>query len=49
MPDGRTYFARKAAIQAALEQHLADGAGAPERLVIAVNTLDDATRGANGM
>ncbi len=49
VPTAQAYFTRKAALQAALERHLASAASTLERLVIGVNMLDDPARGAAGM
>jgi S-adenosylmethionine synthetase len=49
VPDGQTYFARKAAIQKALEDYLAREARTLDAITIAINTLDDPARGEDGM
>jgi len=49
VPDARTYFARKAAIQSTLETYLAGEQHTLDRIDVAINTLDDPNRGAAGM
>jgi S-adenosylmethionine synthetase len=49
VPSAQAYFERKRAIQAALEGHLAGQPHALDRIVVALNTLDDPARGADGL
>ena len=45
----RGYFVRKQEMQTALQDHLAQGGHSLERITVAINTLDDETRGEAGM
>jgi len=47
--DTRTYFARKQAIQVALEEYLAREQRTLDRVTVTVNTLDDPARGEGGV
>jgi S-adenosylmethionine synthetase len=49
IPDVATYFERKEALQKALYSHLSAKLRTVQELTIEVNTLDDATRGEEGM
>lgn len=49
IPDGRTYFARKAEIEAALHHYLSAMQGQLDRITIFLNALDDPERGEAGM
>lgn len=49
VPDAQTYFTRKQEIQVALEVYLAGQQQTLDRIVVMINTLDDPTRGAEGM
>ncbi len=49
VPDAPAYFARKEALQGALEAYLASEQQTLDRITVMINTLDDPTRGASGM
>jgi S-adenosylmethionine synthetase len=49
VPDGRTYFARKAEIEAALHRYLVGRQQQIDRITIVLNALDDPDRGEAGM
>jgi S-adenosylmethionine synthetase len=49
VPDAPAYFARKQALQVALEAYLAGEQEALDRVTDMINTLDDPTRGTGGM
>lgn len=49
VPDAPAYFARKQALQGALEAYLAGEQQTLDRITVMINTLDDPTRGAGGM
>ena len=49
IPDGQTYFARKAEVQHALEAHLAGKNHSLEQVTVYLNALDDPARAEGGM
>lgn len=49
IPDARNYFERKAAVREDLQRYLETGLTTLDKLDVAVNTLDDPSRGASGM
>ena len=49
VPDGRTYFARKEAIQIVLEEYLAREQRTFDRIRVSINTLDEPARDEGGM
>jgi S-adenosylmethionine synthetase len=49
VPDARTYFARKHDIQVALKAYLAHEQRTLDLITVMINTLDDPTRGEEGM